>query len=85
MADVMRDIEVSTSRSINKAVPEGLVGILILAAAAAVEVIGRALTDDVVFADMPPGVIAAGSLAVQIVVQGLRRMARDRFKVDRQV
>ncbi len=86
MADLMRDIEVSTSRSINKAAPETLVAILILAAAAAVEVIGRAMTDGAgVFADIPPGIIAIGVLAAQVAVQGLRRMARDRFKVDRQI
>ena len=85
MASIIRNIEVSGDRSINKGIPELLLTLLLGAGVAALDFLARSMTDTAVLEQVPPWAAPIIAMALKDVAQYLRRRIRDKVKIDSQV
>jgi hypothetical protein len=85
MASVLRNIELTNSRSVNKGVPEWLLTLALGAGVAALDFLARAFTDTEVIEQVPPWAAPFIAMAIKDVAQYARRGIRDKVKIDSQV
>jgi hypothetical protein len=81
---VIRNVEVSDSRNVNKGLPEWVISLAVIAGAIALEIGTRVLLDPSFLENLPPAALpiaAAVAVTSKDAGQLLRRIARDRTKI----
>ncbi len=82
---LLQNIEVASSRNVNKGLPEVFITLLLGLGVAALDFLARAMTDTEVIEQVPPWLAPLLAMALKDGAQYVRRVVRDRAKVDGQV